>query len=165
MVKLEVLEPILQLLNDEDMQGKVEELARFFYSNGNITVNLLPALILGVITIFFVLPLLGIPLLDSVLGTVGGAAAGYNTVAYAGAPTTAYGGQPSAYGTGYSARSNQVELTEEQKVLYPELAELRDKIVELQESEYNLRSQLYYNTVTADSGLGNTVTNHINYTY
>ena len=55
-----------------------------------------------------VLPLLGIPLLDSVLGTVGGAAAGYNTVAYAGAPATAYGGQTSAYGTGYSARSNQV---------------------------------------------------------
>jgi len=164
MVKLEVLEPFLELLNDDEIQGKVEELARFFYSNGNVTVNLLPALILGVITLFFVLPLLGVPLLDSVFGSVGGAASGYNTIAYGG-QDTAYGGQTTAYGGQYSARSNQVELTDEQRVLYPELAELRDKIVELQESEYNLRNQLYYNTVTAETGLGGPANNQINYTF
>ena len=57
----------------------------------------------------------------------------YNSLAYAG----------SNYGAdyGYAARSSAVELTEEQRALYPELAELRDKIEQLQESEYNLRSQ------------------------
>jgi len=143
----------------------VEQFARFFYSNGNVTVNLLPALLLGVITLFFVLPLLGIPLLDILFGAAGGASAGgYNTVAYGGAANP-YGGQTTAYGSGYSARSTEVELTEEQRALYPELAEIRDRIVELQDSEYNLRNQLYYNTASTDTGLGATATNKISYTY
>ena len=47
-----------------------------------------------------------------------------------------------------------MELSEEQKALYPEIAELREKIEKLQEDEYNLRTQIYYgqydNTVSAD---------------
>ena len=57
-----------------------------------------------------------------------------------------------------------MELTEEQRALYPELAGLRDKITELQDSEYNLRNQLYYNTGAADVAAG-TATNKISYTY
>lgn len=165
MVKIAVLEPVLELLNDKDVQEKVEELGRFFFTNGNVTVNLIPALLLGVITLLFVLPLLGIPLLDILFGAATGASSGgYNTVAYGGGANP-YGGQTSAYGSGYSARSTEVELTEEQRALYPELAELRDKIVELQESEYNLRNQLYYSTTAAEGGLGATASNKISYTY
>ena len=63
----------------------------------------------------------------------------YNSLAYSG----------SNYGAdyGYAARSSAVELTDEQRALYPELAELRDKIEQLQESEYNLRSQAVTRTV------------------
>ena len=35
-------------------------------------------------------------------------------------------------------------MTADQKALYPEISELRDKIEKLQEEEYNLRSQIYY---------------------
>ena len=38
----------------------------------------------------------------------------------------------------------KIELTDEQKALYPEIAELREKIERLQADEYNIRSQLYY---------------------
>jgi len=161
MVKIELLEPVLQLLNDKNVQEKVEEVARFFYSNGNVTVNLFPALFLGIITIFFVLPLLGVPLLDALFGSSVTSSSAYNTLAYGGA-----GGQVTQFtAAGYSDRSAQVELTEEQKALYPELAEIRDMIVELQESEYNLRNQLYYNTAATGTGLGDTTSNKISYTY
>jgi len=164
MVKISVLEPVLELLQDKEVQEQVEEVARLFFSNGNVTINLIPALLLGLLTLLLVLPLLGIPLLDILFGAVGVATNSgyqYGNVAYSGssngysAPTTAYG---------YSARSSEVELTEEQKALYPELSDLRDKIEELQESEFNLRNHLYYNTGNSDP-VGGTASNKISYTY
>ena len=38
----------------------------------------------------------------------------------------------------------QIELTEEQKSLYPEIADLRERIERLQADELSLRSQIYY---------------------
>ena len=46
-------------------------------------------------------------------------------------------------------------MTDDQKLLYPEIAELREKIEALQADEYNLRSQIYYGTAagtSADNG-------------
>ena len=40
----------------------------------------------------------------------------------------------------------QIELSDEQKALYPEITELRAKIEKLQEDEFNIRSQIYYGT-------------------
>jgi len=160
MVKISVLEPILELLQDKELQEKAEQAARFFFSNGNVTINLLPALFITLLTLFFILPLLGIPLLDILFPGSSAGAAAYSNVGYSGA-NSGYAGQS---GYGYSARSSEVELTEEQRALYPELAGLRDKITELQDSEYNLRNQLYYNTGAAEVAAG-TATNKISYTY
>ena len=40
----------------------------------------------------------------------------------------------------------QIELSDEQKALYPEITDLRAKIEKLQEDELNIRSQIYYGT-------------------
>ena len=42
MVNIETLESVLELIQNKDVQEKAEEVARLFFSNGNITVNLLP---------------------------------------------------------------------------------------------------------------------------
>merc|ERR1712080_441940 len=59
-----LLTPIYDLLQDEVVREKVEESARVFFSNSNLTINLIPALIIGALGLLFLLPLLGIPILD-----------------------------------------------------------------------------------------------------
>lgn len=138
MVQIETLESVLALLQDKEIQEKAEELGRFFFSNGSVTVNLLP-----IITFTFLASLLAIPLLlpafDALSGLYSNAAGYSNSVAYS---SNNYGPPGTDYG--YSARSSLIELSEEQKALYPEITELRAKIEKLQEEEYNIRSQIYY---------------------
>ena len=57
----------------------------------------------------------------------------------------------------------QIELTDDQKLLYPEIAELREKIEALQADEYNLGSQIYYGT--AAGAAADTGANTAAYTY
>merc|ERR1712080_700941 len=84
-----LLSPIYDLLQDEVVREKVEESARVFFSNSNLTINLIPALIIGALGLLFLLPLLGIPILDilggMMSGVVGGHGGGYS------APSTGYG--------------------------------------------------------------------------
>ena len=84
-----LLTPIYDLLQDEVVREKVEESARVFFSNSNLTINLIPALIIGALGLLFLLPLLGIPILDILGGmmsdVVGGHGGGYS------APSTGYG--------------------------------------------------------------------------
>jgi len=138
MVKVEAIESVLELLQNKDVQEKATEAARLFFSNGSVTISLLPILIFSFLGALLFLPLL-LPLYDSLVGVYS------NAVGYS------YSGNSNNYGTpvagyGYSARSNAIELTDEQKSIYPEIAELRDKIEKLQEDEYNIRSQIYYGT-------------------
>merc|ERR1719356_2126039 len=84
------------------------------------------------------IPLL-LPAYDALSGLYSSAAGYSNNVAYSG---TNYG--PPASGFGDRARSSLIELSDEQKALYPEITELRAKIEKLQEDEYNIRSQIYY---------------------
>ena len=105
-----------------------------------------------------------------------------------GAPTQSYGAPAStgyaAPASGYSSRSSyeeddvssnrkiptkhgiwfmfQVQLTPEQKALYPELTKLQDQLDQLKESEVNLRHQIFYN---GDSDVANTASGHIGYSY
>lgn len=138
MVQIETLESVLALFQDPELQEKAEELGRFFFSNGSVTINLLP-----IITFTFLAALLAVPLLlpaFDALSSVYSSAAGYsNSVAYS---SNNYG--PPGTGYGYSARSSLIELSDEQKALYPEITDLRAKIEKLQEDEYNIRSQIYY---------------------
>ena len=45
MVKVDTLESILEFFQDKDVQEKAEEVARLFFTNGSVTVNLIPVLL------------------------------------------------------------------------------------------------------------------------
>ena len=83
--------PLVGLAKDPSVQSKAAEVARQIFTNGNITVNLLPALAAGLLALaaaFFLLPLL--------FPAGGDVATGY------GAPEISYG-EPDA---GYAAPSD-----------------------------------------------------------
>merc|ERR1719356_223155 len=92
---------------------------------------------------------------------------GYSSNVSYGASTTGagYAAPSSGYGA-YSARSGEgVELTPEQKALFPELTELRQQIENLQASEKSLREQIYFNTAGQTDGINAADINQISYTY
>merc|ERR1712106_44751 len=170
-MELAFLDPLRELLDNEETVEKAEAVVRGFFSNSNVTVNLIPAILAGLGALLFLLPLLGIPILDLLFGAMTGAStgAGYSSnVSYGGSTGAGYAAAPSTGYGAYSARSGEgVELTPEQKALFPELTDLRQKIENLQESEKSLREQIYFNTAAVHSeGLGNTADiNQISYTY
>ena len=82
-----LLTPIYDLLQDEVVREKLEDSARVFFSNSNLTINLIPALIIGTLGLLFLLPLLGIPILDILGGMMSDVVGGH---AYS-APSTGYG--------------------------------------------------------------------------
>jgi len=102
-----LLGQLMELGKDEAVQEKVLEVARQFFSNSNITVNLLPALIAGGLL------LLAIPLLLLFFpGLLGGGGAtdttgtGYGAPSY-GAPAAEYGAPESSYGAPSSGYGRQ----------------------------------------------------------
>merc|ERR1712018_773412 len=137
-----LLTPVFDLLQDEVVREKLEESARVFFSNSNLTINLIPALIIGALGLLFLLPLLGIPILDILGGmmsdVVGGHGGGYS------APSTGYG---------YVARGDTSYYDQT-------IADLQQQVAALQESEANLRNSLYYNNPVGD---GAQATNNVGY--
>merc|ERR1712203_1162442 len=71
--------PLIELARDESVQSKVLDVARQFFSNSNITINLIPALIAGGLL------LLLLPLLFLFLAPADDAGSGYGT------PSSSYG--------------------------------------------------------------------------
>ena len=57
-----------------------------------------------------------------------------------------------------------MQLTPEQRALYPELAKLQDDINKLRENEIQLRNQIFYNT-GASSDLTGAASGEIGYSY
>merc|ERR1711990_1247425 len=112
-----LLTPIYDLLQDEVVREKLEDSARVFFSNSNLTINLIPALIIGTLGILFLLPLLGIPILDILGGMMSDVVGGH-----------AY----SAPSTGYGARGDTTYYDQT-------IADLQQQVAALQESEANLR--------------------------
>ena len=45
MVKVETLDTILEFFQDKDVQEKAAEVGRLFFTNGSVTVNLIPVLL------------------------------------------------------------------------------------------------------------------------
>ena len=95
-------ESVLALLQDEQIQEKAGEVARFFFTNGSVTINLLPILTFTFLAALLAIPLL-LPAYDALSGLYSNAAGYSNNVAYSG---TNYG--PPTSGFGYSARSSLV---------------------------------------------------------
>jgi len=135
MVDMSILETLKTIIEDPKFQENVEETARIFFQGTNFTVNLIPALAIGLLGLLLLAPLLGIPLLDifsSMSSSIVGGAGGY------GAPAT-------GYGQAYRRDSNEwYDQT---------IADLQSQVTQLQDSEQDLRSQLYYsNTNTPAEG-------------
>merc|ERR1712083_427692 len=101
--------PLLELARDESVQSKVLDVARQFFSNSNITINLIPALIAGGLLLLLLLFLFLAPADDAGSG-YGAPAAEY------GAPSSSYGAPSSSYGyradEGYEEGSYRSLLTD-----------------------------------------------------
>ena len=69
------------------MQSKVEEAAKLFYNNANVTINLVPALVGGGLLLLLLVPLLAL-----LFQPAGAESSGY------GAPAAEYGAPAPAYG-------------------------------------------------------------------
>ena len=98
MMDLAFLKPVYQLVQNEAVRAKMEESARLWWSNDDFNINLIPAIIVIILAAVVIPPLLGFPLLDSLLG--GGGSGHY------GAPDSGYGAPAAEYGapaTGYGA--------------------------------------------------------------
>jgi hypothetical protein len=86
------LAPLFELAQDDVVKEKALEAAKQFFTNSNITINLLPALIAGALLLLLGLPLIALlfqPAADT-------SATGY------GPPAEEYGAPSSSYGSAYS---------------------------------------------------------------
>ena len=131
---MNLLEPLINLIDNEDIKDTVRETARIYYNETGVTVNLIPSIIIGLLALLGLLKLLGLPILASFgLGGDEGGDGGY------GAPAGGYAEPSTGYGRAY-ARSGEFEQT---------VADLQAQVAQLQETELELRSQLYYNTASS----------------
>merc|ERR1719242_2824989 len=106
---LAFLDPLRELLNNDEAVEKAESVVRGFFSNSNVTVNLIPAILAGLGALLFLLPLIGIPILDIIFGAMTGTltGAGYSSnVSYGASTGAGYAAPSSEYGA-YSARSGE----------------------------------------------------------
>ena len=60
-----ILKPFIDLIEEPGMKERVEETARIYFEGTGTTINLLPALIIGLLLLLALLKLLGIPILSS----------------------------------------------------------------------------------------------------
>merc|ERR1711962_244464 len=117
MMDLSFLQPIINLLEDEDVKEKIDSTARlYFNSEDAVTVNLLPAIIILGLASLFLLPLFGIPILG-ILGSALGSLTG--------------GGGQDGYGTqyGYGSRTGTDQSYYDQTI-----ADLQNQVASLQEN-------------------------------
>ena len=145
---LALLEPFINLIDNEEIKETVRETARIYYTGTDVTINMIPAIIIGLLALLGLLVALGIPILSMFgLGGDEGGEGGY------GAPTGGYGEPATGYGRAYSSRSG--------KVYEQTIADLLAQVAQLQKSEINPQSQNYYNI---DSAPVTVNSNQIGYT-
>merc|ERR1712241_506893 len=118
----DILAPLLKLFEDKDVQARMMdavETARIYYTSDDVTVNLVwSILILGVL-LLLLKPLLGIPLLDNILGAMTGSSPSYGSGISSdyGAPDSGYGAPDAGYGApdaGYAAPAGGAGYEQEQ---------------------------------------------------
>merc|ERR1712045_51655 len=119
-----ILQPLFQL------REKVEDTARIYFQGDGTSVNLIPALIVGLLLLIGLLKLLGLPILASFGLDGGDADGGYGTT----------GG--SGYGQAYARGDNYFDQT---------VADLQQQINQLIDSNEALTNQIYYNVSPAGS--------------
>merc|ERR1711894_602328 len=65
-INIDFLKPVYELVQNEEVQKKLDETARLYWSpdvnDNTVTVNLIPSLIVLIIAALVALPLLGVPI-------------------------------------------------------------------------------------------------------
>lgn len=140
MVDLTILQTLKTFVEDPTVQKTVEETARIFFSNDNITVNLIPALAILSLGLLALAPLLGIPLLPLLSGITGGGST---------SGSGAYGAPATGYGDSYSRGDTEYYQTT--------ITDLQAQVAALQDSELELRNQLYYSNNSPTSVTSNQI--------
>merc|ERR1712218_159281 len=132
-INLDFLKPLYELVQNEEVQKKLDETARLYWApdvdSNTVTVNLIPSLIVLIIAAVVALPLLGVPifsLLGDSLKGVGVGGGGY------GAPSSDYGAPSSGYGAPSHGRSD--------------IAYYEQSIADLQQQVASLQGSPYYNS-------------------
>ena len=76
-----ILQPFLDLIEQPELKERVEETARIYFDGQGTTINLIPALIVGLLLLLGLLKLLGLPILASfgLDGLAGDSDGGYGT--------------------------------------------------------------------------------------
>merc|ERR1719225_2509955 len=89
-----ILQSFFNLLEEPELKERVEETARIYFTGQGTTINLIPALIVGLLLLIGLLKLLGLPILASFgLDGLGGDTSGGGY----GAPSGGYGAPSSGY--------------------------------------------------------------------
>merc|ERR1711899_605110 len=131
-INLDFLKPLYELVQNEEVQRKMEETARLYWSpdvdDNTVTVNLIPSVIALIIAALIALPLLGVPIFsllgDSLKGVgVGGGGDG--------APSSGYGAPSSGYGAPSHGHGRSDIAFYEQSI-----ADLQQQVADLQGSTY-----------------------------
>merc|ERR1712088_254908 len=124
-INLDFLKPLYELVQNEEVQKKLDETARLYWSpdvdDNTVTVNLIPSLIVLIIAAVVALPPLGVPifsLLGDYLKGVGVGGGGY------GAPSSGYGAPSHGHGRSDIAYYEQ------------SIADLQQQVASLQGSAY-----------------------------
>merc|ERR1712088_1088197 len=92
---------LMELWNTPGVAEKIEETARVYFANSILTINLIPALLVGALLLFLLPPLLGLPILNGLLGGGGGGASYGSNLEISdgyGAPSSSYGAPEPSYG-------------------------------------------------------------------
>merc|ERR1712241_1621981 len=122
-----ILQPLFQLIE------KLEDTARIYFQGDGTSVNLIPALIVGLLLLIGLLKLLGLPILAGFGLDGGDADGGYGTT----------GG--SGYGQAYARGDNYFDQT---------VADLQQQINQLIDSNEALTNQIYYNVASPAGSAG-----------
>merc|ERR1712088_455932 len=125
-INLDFLKPVYELVQNEEVQKKLDETARLYWSpdvdDNTVTVNLIPSLIVLIIAALVALPLLGVP----IFGLLGDSLKGV------GVGGGGYGAPSSGYGAPSHGRSD--------------IAYYEQSIADLQQQVASLQGSTYYNS-------------------
>merc|ERR1712158_282518 len=129
-INLDFLKPLYELVQNEEVQKKLDETAGLYWSpdvdDNTVTVNLIPSLIVLIIAALVALPLLGVP----IFGLLGDSLKGV------GVGGGGYGAPSSGYGAPSHGRSD--------------IAYYEQSIADLQQQVASLQGSTYYNSPVGD---------------
>merc|ERR1711910_313917 len=129
-INLDFLKPLYELVQNEEVQRKMEETARLYWSpdvdDNTVTVNLIPSVIALIIAALIALPLLGVPIFSLLGDSLKGVGVGGG----------GYGAPSSGYGAPSHGRSD--------------IAYYEQSIADLQQQVASLQGSTYYNSPAGD---------------